>query len=352
MSKPWFASFKRAAACVGVSGILALGLVANDALAAKNRKPADEAAVDPIAGLQPAAGPSLPALDPKLPERTVVLSSRGGQTLRVGDTVSYALEGGDAGAEARWGLDPRIGGLKMGFLFRAGRLFTPLMAGELTLPALPVVDEKNEIVARTAPLTIKIESNFSEKERGAGQPPKAEPALGPLELPFPVWIQSAIGFSILAFLAIGAFFLVRYLRRKAAAALKKMIPKKPYDQAALERIDALIKAGHLEKGAYKPFYFGISETLKFYFGERFDFDARESTTSELIALLKERNGTPGLNDSVIRKVEKLFESLDPVKFADQIPGTAEAKEAHRTARELITSTKKVVAEPILKEAAR
>jgi hypothetical protein len=106
-------------------------------------------------------------------------------------------------------------------------------------------------------------------------------------------------------------------------------------------MDQLLKGGDLDRGQFKPFYFGISETLKFYFGERFEFDARESTTSELVALLKEKNGVPGLNDGVIRRTQNLFESLDPVKFADQIPSLAEARETHRQARELITSTKKV-----------
>jgi|GEM_PF-2896207 len=319
MSKPWFASSKRAAACVGVSAFFALAIlvVSGSALAAS------------------------------LPEREVTLSTRGGQVLRVGDTVSYVFVGGNDSAEARWGIDPKQSGLKMGFLFRAGRLFTPLMAGDLSLPALPILDEKGEVVAQTKPLAISIASNLSEKERKSGQPPKAEPAIGPLGLPFPIWIQSALALTILGIALVGMFFLVRALRRKAAAALRKILPRKPYDQAALERMDALLKQGLIEKGSFKPLYFGISETLKFYFGERFHFDARESTTSELIALLRERTGTPGLNDGIIRKVESLFETLDPVKFADIVPSAESAREVHRVARDLITSTRKISVEPIL-----
>jgi acyl-CoA-binding protein len=344
MSRPWFAFSKRAAACVGVSAILALTVVTSSAPA----RAASGAGAKAKAEAIPTPEPTLAFT---LPERAVQLSNRGGQTLTVGDTVSYTLEGAtDPAAESRWNIDPKVGGLKLGFLFRNGRLFTPLMAGQLSLPPLPVLDEKGEIVARTAPLAITIATNFSEKEKNAGQPPKPEPAIGPLGLPFPAWIQSAIAFTGLSIVLIAAFFIVRYLRRKAAAAIKKMLPKKPYDQAALDRIDALLKQGLIEKGAFKPLYFGISETLKFYFGERFEFDAQESTTSELIALLKERNGKPGLNDRVIGQVEKLFEALDPVKFANIVPSGEAAREVHRLARDLVVSTRKVEVAPIVKEA--
>lgn len=338
MSKPWFASFKRAAAYAGVSAFFAISVFVGSA-------PVFAAPGEPVS----VAG--VPALAESLPERIVQLSTRGGQTLRVGDTVSYTLEGSgaDVPAESRWMIDPSQGGLSLGFLFRPGRLFTPLAAGELSLPALPILDEKKELVGRTKPISITIASNLSEKERNSGEPPKPEPAIGPLGLPFPPWIQSIVAFSLLGVVLIAGFFLVRYLRRKAASALKKILPKKPYDIASLERMDALAKQGLIEKGPYKALYFGISETLKFYFGERFDFDAQESTTSELISQLKERNGAPGLNDGVIRKIEELFEALDPVKFASVVPTVEKAREVHRSARDLISLTRKTSVEPLLKQ---
>jgi len=346
MSKPWFAFFKRAAVCVGVSAIIAFSVLAGSVSAAAAKRSRAIA----TSGSSPRSD-RVPELSSALPERTVQFSSRGQETLRVGDTLSYTLDfpGGDPAAEARWGIDPKAGGLKLGFLFRPGRLFTPLGHGELSLPALPIVDEKGEVVARTKPFTITIASNFSEKELSSGEPPKPEPAIAPLGLPFPGWIQSTIGFSILGVFAVGVFFLMRYLRRKAAAALKSILPKKPYDVAALEKMDSLLRQGLIAEGKFKPFYFGISETLKAYFGERFDFDARESTTSELISLLNDRVGSPGLNEALVRRVRVLFETLDPVKFAKAVPTAEEAKELHREARELISTTRKVAVDPIVPE---
>jgi hypothetical protein len=290
-----------------------------------------------------------------LPTRELALSERAAEGVRVGDTISYDLRGGDPNSEARWEIDPKQGGLKQGILFRKGRLITPLAAGNLQLPALTVIDETGAAVATTTPVAVTVRSNFPPPPAGgpgaaAAEPPKPEPPIGPLELPMPGWIQTAIATTILVIVLIAGFFLLRFLKRRAARALKKILPKKPYDTATLERLDALLKAGWLEKGSFKPFYFGVSDALKFYLGERFDFDARESTTSELFAFLRERVGMPGLSDGVVVRIERLFGQLDPVKFADVVPTDGEARAVHREARELVTSTRKL--EPVAPEVKR
>jgi hypothetical protein len=286
--------------------------------------------------------------------RELALSDRGGKPLRVGDTVAYDLRGGDAHAEARWEIDPKQGGLKQGILFRKGRLITPLAPGKIALPALNLIDENGQTVAQTSPLEFSVESNLSPPAAGAegnaAAAPTPEPAIGPLGLPIPLWVQSAVGSAILIAALLLVFFAIRALKRRAARALHALRPKKPYDVAALDRLDALLGEGWIEKGEYKPFYFGISETLKFYFGERFDFDARESTTSELHALLRERVGFPGLTEGLLVRVERLFSELNPVKFADVVPTAGETRAVHREARDIVASTRKL--EPVGPEAKR
>jgi hypothetical protein len=284
-----------------------------------------------------------------LPTRELALSERAASGVRVGDTISYDLRGGDANAEARWEIDPKQGGLKQGILFRKGRLITPLAAGSLQLPALTVIDESGQPVAVTTPIQVTIRSNLPPPPASGGpgaaapEAPKPEPPIGPLGLPMPGWIQTAVASVALILFLVAGFFILRTLKRRAARALQKMLPKKPYDTATLERLDALLKAGWLEKGNFKPFYFGVSEALKFYLGERFDFDARESTTSELFAFLRERVGMPGLTEGVVVRIERLFEKMDPVKFADVVPNDGEARAIHREARELVSSTRKIEA---------
>lgn len=318
MSKQWFAFSKRATACVALSAFFALSTPAAENKGAKAEVP--------------------------LPTVTLAFKQKAERSSRVGDAIPYQLEGGDPS----WQIDPNEGSLKKGFLFRRGKLFIPLVAGKYQIPSLPVIDASGTVVANTDPIEIQAASNLNEKD-GKGEPPKPEPAIGPLGLPFPAWIQALAGFLLLGTVLFAGFFLVRALQRRAAKALKAMLPKKPYDLAALDRLDGLLKQGWLEKGHFKPFYFGISEALKFYLAARYQFDAQESTTSELLALLRERSGTAGLSESVIQRVERVFESLDPVKFANHVPSTEEAKSILKEARDLVSTTRKAVVEPILKE---
>jgi hypothetical protein len=279
-----------------------------------------------------------------LPMRELHLSDRGGQVLKVGDAVSYEIRGGDATAEAHWQVDPRQGGLKQGILFRPGRLITPLVAGHFQAPALIVVDEAGNPVAKTDPVEFDVGSNLP--QQAGAQPPQAEPAIGPIGLPFPPWVQNAVAGTILVIFLVAAYLVFRAIRRRAARAIRAILPKKPYDAASLDRLDGLLRKGWIEKKNYKPFYFGISETLKFYLGERFDFEAQESTTSELFASLRTRIGAPGLSEGMEARIESLFDRLDPVKFADVVPSDEEARSALREAREIVLSTRKAAIEPV------
>lgn len=318
MSKLWFAFFKRAIACVVVSAFFTLTSPAAEVKSTKTEVP--------------------------LPMVSLAFKQKVEQPSRVGDAIPYQLEGGDP----NWQIDPNEGSLKKGFLFRRGKLFIPLVAGKYQIPSLAVIDSVGSVVAHTDPTEFLAASNLSEKDGKEGAP-KPEPAFGPMGLSFPVWIQTALGFTFLALTLVLGFFLVRAIKRRAAKALKAMLPKKPYDLAALERLDGLLKQGLIEKSQFKPFYFGISEALKFYLASRFQFDAQESTTSELMALLRERSGTPGLSEAVIERVERIFEALDPVKFANSVPSASEAKAILKEARDVVSTTRKITVEPILKE---
>ncbi len=313
MSKQWYAFFKRATAYVVLSTAIVLTAY---------------------------------AADNALPKLSLNFKQKVEGKIHVGDGLAYDLLGGDP----NWKIDPNEGGLKKGYLFKPGKIFIPLAAGKFQIPSLTVLDESGNTVASTDPFEFEALSNF--KDEGKGEPPKPEPPIGPVGLPFPVWIQTAVAFSILAVLLMGGFFLLRAIQRRAAKALKSILPKKPYDLAALERLDALIKQDYIQKGQQKKLSFGISETIKFYLAERFSIDAQESTTSELINLLRENMGKPGINDSLVSKVIDLFDRLDPIKFANTVPTEKEASKLYSDAREIITSTRKVTVEPIVNESVK
>lgn len=321
MSKQWYAFFKRAIVCVAVSSGAAF-------------------AVEPIVEV------TLPVFE------LVFISPKSGtdgSVPRVGDVVPYEIRGG----EPTWQIDPQEGALTKGFLFRKGKLFVPLVPAKIPLPSLTIIDVTGTPVGKTDPVEIEAISNL--KATGgaeADQPPKPEPPIGPLGLPFPIWIQTVVGFLILGVILASTFFVLRALQRRAAKALKAMMPKKAYDLATLEKLDALLREGLLEKRQYKTFYFTLSETLKFYLAERYQVDAQESTTTEMFVLLRDRIGISGLNEEIVHRVERLFHNLDPVKFADHIPTDIGAKEIVREAREVVLSTRKNNSDAILKDSVR
>lgn len=321
MSKQWYAFFKRAIVCVAVSSGAAY-------------------AVEPVKEV------NLPTFELVFVSQN---SGKEGTLPRVGDVVPYEIRRG----EPNWQIDPKEGALTKGYLFRKGKLFIPLVPAKIPLPSLTIIDLSGTPVGKTDPVEIEAISNLKTNESAQpGQPPKPEPPVGPLGLPFPLWIQSVVGFLILAIALVSAFFLLRALKRRAAKALKALGPKKPYDLIVLERLDALEKDGLIGKRQYKAFYFTISHTLKFYLAERYKVDAQECTTLEMIFLLRDRMGMNGLNEDIVLRVERLFDSLDPVKFADHIPTDTEANETLREARSIVSSTRDKTPELLSKDAPR
>lgn len=228
----------------------------------------------------------------------------------VGDAVVYQLRGCPPRSQIQEKSDPR----ESGILVTQDHLLVFVKSGELPIPALSVVDEKGNPVALTDPFTVKVRSNLKEGEQA-----KPEGPIGYLNLAVPGWVLNVIGILILTLIGVLVFLLIRWSKRRAQRLLKNMFPKKSYDVLALERLQALMKAGHLERQEFKPFAFGISETMKFYLGERFKIDALESTTSELFERLDPIVGSPGLDSHTLGRLKKMYDFLDLVKFTDHAP---------------------------------
>lgn len=88
--------------------------------------------------------------------------------------------------------------------------------------------------------------------------------------------------------------------------VKKILPH----QRALSAIKK-IKAEHLERSEdQKAYYTQLTDTLRQYIDERFGFNAREMTSSEIIERLQQ-NG----DEKMIDELNELFKTADLVKFA-------------------------------------
>src|ERR1700734_1802326 len=85
----------------------------------------------------------------------------------------------------------------------------------------------------------------------------------------------------------------------------------------------------------KEFCVLVSDTIRFYLEEQFDFRAPERTTEEF---LRELGGTDLLAPEQKESLGKFLESCDLVKFAKYEPRENELLELHRSAVQLVEET--------------
>jgi hypothetical protein len=92
----------------------------------------------------------------------------------------------------------------------------------------------------------------------------------------------------------------------------------------------------------KPFCITVSDTLRSYLEERFNFRAPERTTEEF---LYELRGTNMLTPDQKESLGDFLQSCDLVKFARYEPGETELMELHKSALRLVDETEPVVLPP-------
>jgi hypothetical protein len=88
----------------------------------------------------------------------------------------------------------------------------------------------------------------------------------------------------------------------------------------------------------KQFCTLVSDTIRVYLEERFNFRAPERTTEEF---LRELQATNLLSPEQKEKLGKFLESCDLVKFAKYEPGENELRELHHSAVKLVEETEPV-----------
>jgi hypothetical protein len=217
-------------------------------------------------------------------------------------------------------------------------------SGEITIPSLLIVgaDAKGanaHPVARTNPFSIKINSAIQANDP---KPQEAAPAQPPVMIDFPKWmivLASVIGVLILvAFL----YWIYRWNKARTPAVEPEYTgPPLSEDEAALAALLQLEKsdlgAAHIKKHAFR-----VSEILKVYIGKRYEFDAPECTTVELLGELEKlTHGFASAFDAgQLGLLKAIFEALDLVKFADHIPAAEEASQFVSNARKFVLSTRK------------
>jgi hypothetical protein len=213
---------------------------------------------------------------------------------------------------------------------------TPLKSGNLTLPSLALKTADGKNVGRTNPFRLTVASAIKSDDK---KPEEAEPPAPPSGIPFPFWFMAAlIGLGVAILLAI-VILLMRYLRtRGRKTPVVPAAPPKPEDEVALSELTTLEGKRLCAAGKFKSHYFTVSEVLKNYIGARYDFNAPECTSGEVIGRFENNQW---IAPAQVDGLESLFTRLDRVKFTDHIPNPNEGKELLEAARQFVISTRKI-----------
>ena len=221
----------------------------------------------------------------------------------------------------------------------------PLKAGKRIFPALALQDPAGKVLGRTTPVPVEILSAISPSDPKPDQPEDVQPPAG---LRFPLWLVILAGILGVGLVGLLCYSFYRALKERVRRRIK---PEQVLseDERALAELLRLDELQLLKKREFKRHYFRISEILKNYVGDRYQFDALESTTGEMIEALQGRRSAPVMaGEVVISNLSLLFEELDRVKFTDHAPELEEFSQITEKARGFIVNTRRA---PVILSAA-
>jgi len=103
----------------------------------------------------------------------------------------------------------------------------------------------------------------------------------------------------------------------------------------VEALEALLSENLEGLGRVQEFHFRLSEIIRRYLGDRYDFNAIDLTTYELLERLPDLD-VPG---ELLQLMTGFNLRCDLVKFADHVPSPDELNEAVQLAREVLSLTR-------------
>ncbi len=155
-----------------------------------------------------------------------------------------------------------------------------------------------------------------------------------VEIERPWWHFPALGGAMLLLLALGLWLWKR--GRK-----EEIVPPRPAHEIAFEALERLRRTDFEDLEAVRQFYFEISEVLRTYVEARFDLNATDLTTEEILPQLIEVRDLPTLERE---KLITFLQETDQVKFAAAEPSEEEIKATYEGALSFVEATRKMISE--------
>jgi hypothetical protein len=211
-------------------------------------------------------------------------------------------------------------------------LLTTYTAEPCTIPALSFVvigsDSAADTVA-TEPLPLKtillVSSDTADLKDLRPQQKTGKRSL----LPVYILMAAAVGAAL--------FWFLRRFIKKIARPEAAPPPKPPYEEA-MDAFKELEAKQYLLKGMIREYVFELSEILKRYAGRRFEVNALDFTTEEMLEWLEKAP----VDKSLRRSTEWFFVETEPVKFAKQIPEKDTVRRFGEEALSFIEKTRPVL----------
>ncbi len=212
--------------------------------------------------------------------------------------------------------------------------------GELEVPPIELSynNTRGEIrTTQTLPITVHIRALLEE----ANEKPEAQPLRPPRSalvedrrvMAVVKYGGIAIGGALVMLLAV--YFSRKYRRAPLAVSSVPVIPSRPPEEIALERLSQIRARGAFSTDGYRPFYFEVAEVIRAYLGGRFGFDSLELTTTELIDQL-------GVHAEHLvagtTQVTRFLSDTDLVKFAKAGSNEGDALALLAAAEEIVKTT--------------
>lgn len=139
----------------------------------------------------------------------------------------------------------------------------------------------------------------------------------------------------------GVWVYFKYFRnkfRKGTAEDEKPVDPRPAHVIAMEQLENLRQEKLWQGGEVKRYYSRLTEIVKVYVSRRYDINATEQTTDELLSELKMNTSIEASKESV-EDLRELLQLADLVKFAKWKPLPEENDRAFEEGKEFVQMTK-------------
>ena len=166
----------------------------------------------------------------------------------------------------------------------------------------------------------------------------------PIEEPFSFidWVkENWIWIAIVLVLLIGGIILVQYLKNRPETVVEEIVPDIPPHVISLRKLQKLREDKLWQTGKVKLHHSEISEIIRDYIEKRYQINALENTTDEIMQGLRFHSIQPDL----LTKLNQVLVLADLVKFAKEQPLANENDMSLLNAVDFIKGTKQEIQAP-------